>query len=198
MNPGKMILPAQSTTSALGKRCFISAALPTATIFSPSVTTEPFQITRLLGPRVATIPFSNLVVISNPFTLAVVWLVFDQEGKLFGVAHPHRDRSGETLLRTDRAPDTQGRIRVRPTLLIQMDRKIGTASAVPTAAAKIVVEAGNLFDWRKRHEICDRMGLADSDQFFHAMDTTLLHQESGSRLKLADDAISVFRGNRAE
>src|SRR6476659_8123624 len=102
-----MILPEQSTTCAPGKRCFNSAALPTATMFSPSVTTEPFQITRLFGPKVATIPFSNLFVIFSPFALAVVWLVFSQEGKLFGVAFLHRNCASKTLLRANRASDTQ-------------------------------------------------------------------------------------------
>ena len=67
-----MILPVQSTTSASGKRFLISAASPTATMFSPSVTTDPFHRTWFLGPSVTTIPFSNLVVISVPFALAVV------------------------------------------------------------------------------------------------------------------------------
>src|ERR1051325_3907323 len=116
-----MILPAQSTTSALGNRCFISAALPTATIFSASATTEPFQITRLFGPKVATIPFSNLVVISNPFTLAVILLVFAQKCKLFRVAYSHRDRSGKALLCTDRASDTQGGVGMWQALFVQVN-----------------------------------------------------------------------------
>src|SRR3990172_2943366 len=67
-----MILPVQSTTSTSGKRFLVSAASPTATMFSPTVTTDPFQRTWFLGPSVTTIPFSNLVVISVPFAMAVV------------------------------------------------------------------------------------------------------------------------------
>src|SRR5689334_12161562 len=53
------------------KRFWRSVAPPTATIFSLSVITEPFQITRLFWPRVTTIPFSNLMVILYPFALYV-------------------------------------------------------------------------------------------------------------------------------
>src|SRR5690349_17161175 len=182
-----MILPEQSTTCAPGKRCFISAALPTATIFSASVTTEPFQITRLFSPRVATIPFSNLVVISNPFTLAGILLVFDQECKLFGVAYSHGDRSGKALLCTDRASDTQGRVRMWQAFFVQVNGEVGTARTIPAAAAQLIIEAGDLLDGRKRHKICDRMGLSDPDQFIHTRDPALLHQESRSRLELTDD-----------
>ena len=68
-------------------------------------------------------------------------LIFNQQCQLFRAAFPHGDRAGKALLGADRAADAQGRVGVRMTLLIQLDRQVRAAGAVAAGSAQIVIEA---------------------------------------------------------
>src|SRR5512146_2050333 len=160
MKPGSTTCPWQSTASAAGYCAFSSAASPTATIFSPSVTTEPFHKTRFAGPSVTTIPFSNRIVMRCFLSVLVAVtgrLVLPQRRELFGGARAHLQGADEALLGTDRAADAARWIGMRLAHGVQLDGEIGAARAVAAGHTGIQVGFSDLLDRREGHEVGDRM-----------------------------------------
>src|SRR5512144_1873056 len=127
MKPGSTTCPLQSTDSAAGY-CFLScAASPTATIFSPSVTTEPFHITWLVGPSVATIPFSNRIAMSCFLSVVVSLtgrLVLPKRREFLRRATAHVQGAHEALLGADRAANAARGVGVRLAHGIQLNGEI--------------------------------------------------------------------------
>src|SRR5271157_3761512 len=202
-----MIFPLQSTPSAPGNCFFILAESPTAAIRSPSVTTVAFHRTWLSGPKVTTIPFSNRMAMIDPFSPWVFSGISDtgREGSIFlqgfqflRKAYAHADRAHETLLCTDRAANAARWIRLRHAGIVENNRQVRTAGTISTGGAQVIVEIGDLFHRRERHEVRDRVRLGDPYQFTHRTDAPFLHQEGCSGFKLMDDPIPVFGRQGAE
>src|SRR5512135_747369 len=169
MNPGNTTLPSQSTDCAAGYFRLNSAALPTSTMFSPSVTTDASHRTRLSGPRVTTIPFSNRVVMMDPFACHPE-LEFAQGCKLVRRANAHAHRAHKTLLGTDAAANAAGWIRVGLAQLIEVNCQVWATGAVAAADAQIELRFRDRFDRGKVHEVGDRVGLSNADELLHRPD----------------------------